>query len=215
MKVWASRWSHRALGYRNRQGRGTRRHGRHRPAPGGLAMSGVLFTEAPDDPAQMLVEFCSGMGEALVSGRNNPGRRHTRTRRLSIRPRGRAGGLPLALLVVGQRRRSCHASGRRRSRSRVTSIDRRTSSGRSTPTAGSGSCSPARSRQPRNARSRHASRNGTSSQAQAGHVHWSNANVNENFPRADLPAALLDRERRLLPLLPQPRPRLRHLADAG
>ena len=36
--------------------------------------SGVLFSEAPDDPAQMLVEFCSGMGEALVSGRNNPGR---------------------------------------------------------------------------------------------------------------------------------------------
>ena len=36
--------------------------------------SGVLFSKAPDDPTQMLVEFCSGMGDALVSGRNNPGR---------------------------------------------------------------------------------------------------------------------------------------------
>ena len=42
---------------------------------------------------------------------------------------------------------------------------------------------------------------------------WSNANVNENFPRADLAAALLDRPRRLLPLLPQSRSRLRDLAD--
>ena len=32
-------------------------------------------------------------------------------------------------------------------------------------------------------------------------VHWSNANVNENFPRPILTAALFDRQHRLLPLL--------------
>ena len=43
-------------------------------------------------------------------------------------------------------------------------------------------------------------------------VLWSNANVNENFPRADLAAALLRSRGRLLPLLPQPRPGVRHVA---
>ncbi len=38
------------------------------------ALSGVLFTVAPDDPRLMLLEYCGGMGEALVSGAVNPGR---------------------------------------------------------------------------------------------------------------------------------------------
>ncbi|MEO5896410.1 MAG: PEP/pyruvate-binding domain-containing protein [Vicinamibacterales bacterium] len=38
------------------------------------AVSGVLFTAAPGDPTRMLLEYCDGMGEALVSGAINPGR---------------------------------------------------------------------------------------------------------------------------------------------
>ncbi|CAN5844717.1 phosphoenolpyruvate synthase [soil metagenome] len=38
------------------------------------AVSGVLFTAAPGDPTHMLLEYCDGMGEALVSGAVNPGR---------------------------------------------------------------------------------------------------------------------------------------------
>ncbi len=38
------------------------------------ALSGVLFTVSPTDPGEMLLEYCGGMGEALVSGAVNPGR---------------------------------------------------------------------------------------------------------------------------------------------
>src|SRR5262249_5497570 len=33
---------------------------------------GVLFTKSPEDDGQMLIEYCRGMGEALVSGRADP-----------------------------------------------------------------------------------------------------------------------------------------------
>lgn len=38
------------------------------------AVSGVVFTVSPDDPHEMMVEYCSGLGDGLVSGRENPGR---------------------------------------------------------------------------------------------------------------------------------------------
>src|SRR5262249_48994424 len=38
------------------------------------ALSGVLFTVSPGNPDEMLLEYCAGMGEALVSGEINPGR---------------------------------------------------------------------------------------------------------------------------------------------
>jgi rifampicin phosphotransferase len=38
------------------------------------AMAGVLFTESPTNPREMLLEYCGGLGEALVSGAINPGR---------------------------------------------------------------------------------------------------------------------------------------------
>lgn len=72
---WASYWSERALFYQ--LSRGTRLDGM------GVVIqqqvhsrtSGVLFTEAPcDDGDVMLAEFCSGSGEALVSGRVTPSR---------------------------------------------------------------------------------------------------------------------------------------------
>jgi pyruvate,water dikinase len=38
------------------------------------ALSGVLFTVDPQGSARSLIEYCAGPGEALVSGRVNPGR---------------------------------------------------------------------------------------------------------------------------------------------
>ncbi len=38
------------------------------------AVSGVLFTADPDGSGGCLIEYCAGAGEALVSGRVNPGR---------------------------------------------------------------------------------------------------------------------------------------------
>ena len=34
------------------------------------AVSGVLFTRAPDRAGEMLLEYCGGLGEALVVGRD-------------------------------------------------------------------------------------------------------------------------------------------------
>jgi rifampicin phosphotransferase len=74
LRVWMSQWSPRALAYQRAR----------RISLGGMgvivqrqirsAISGVLFTIAPDDDSVMLLEYCAGHGEALVSGRENPGR---------------------------------------------------------------------------------------------------------------------------------------------
>ena len=74
VKVWASRWSHRAIGYGIAKDAVLDGMGVVIQLQVASRWSGVLFSKAPDDPTQMLVEFCSGMGDALVSGRNNPGR---------------------------------------------------------------------------------------------------------------------------------------------
>ena len=74
VRVWASRWSHRAIGYGIAKDAVLDGMGVVIQLQVASRWSGVLFSKAPDDPTQMLVEFCSGMGDALVSGRNNPGR---------------------------------------------------------------------------------------------------------------------------------------------
>lgn len=72
--VWASRWSYRALAYQ--VARGTPLSGMGVLVQRQIAstVSGVLFTVAPGSGGQMLLEYCEGPGEALVSGRVNPGR---------------------------------------------------------------------------------------------------------------------------------------------
>jgi pyruvate,water dikinase len=75
---WASLWSERAIAYRERNGF---RHGR---AHMGVLIqemvdaryAGVLFTEVPDRTARdtMLMEYCEGTGEGLVSGKVVPRR---------------------------------------------------------------------------------------------------------------------------------------------
>jgi rifampicin phosphotransferase len=74
VRVWASRWSHRALAYALAKGAALDAMGVIVQRQIASRWSGVLFTEAPGNSARMLMEFCAGMGDALVSGRDNPGR---------------------------------------------------------------------------------------------------------------------------------------------
>jgi rifampicin phosphotransferase len=73
-RVWASRWSTRALAYEAASGVALEGMGVIVQRQAHAAVSGVLFTAAPDDPSCMLLEYCGGMGDALVSGEVNPGR---------------------------------------------------------------------------------------------------------------------------------------------
>jgi pyruvate,water dikinase len=73
-EVWASRWSARVLAYQLT--RGVRLAGMGVIVQQQIAsrVSGVLFTLDPARQDRMLLEYCAGMGDALVSGRENPGR---------------------------------------------------------------------------------------------------------------------------------------------
>jgi phosphohistidine swiveling domain-containing protein len=72
--VWASQWSHRSLAYQVARGTPLAGMGVIVQRQIAAAVSGVLFTVAPRSASQMLLEYCDGSGEALVSGRVNPGR---------------------------------------------------------------------------------------------------------------------------------------------
>ena len=73
-RVWGSQRSERVLAYQRL---------RQKPLAGmgiiiqrqvDAAISGVLFTSSPLNPAEMLLEYCPGLGEALVQGEVDPGR---------------------------------------------------------------------------------------------------------------------------------------------
>lgn len=74
LTVWNSQWSARALSYQTSRGRCLAGMGVVVQRQVDAAVSGVLFTESPQSAGQMLLEYCAGMGEALVSGEVNPGR---------------------------------------------------------------------------------------------------------------------------------------------
>jgi rifampicin phosphotransferase len=75
---WASCWSERALFYRLSRGIELQGMGVVVQEQVAARLSGVLFTQSPDAAATgrdvMVVEYCPGLGDALVSGRINPGR---------------------------------------------------------------------------------------------------------------------------------------------
>ena len=73
-RVWASQRSERVLAYQAARGMTLAGMGVIVQRQVTAAVSGVLFTRSPADPEQMLLEYCEGMGEALVSGALNPGR---------------------------------------------------------------------------------------------------------------------------------------------
>lgn len=74
LRVWSSQWSDRALAYQSARGIFLAGMGIVVQRQVDAALSGVLFTVSPSSPSHMLVEYCEGLGEALVSGAVNPGR---------------------------------------------------------------------------------------------------------------------------------------------
>jgi rifampicin phosphotransferase len=74
VRCWASRWSARVLAYERSRGRALAGMGVIVQEQIRASISGVMFTMAPDAADAMLIEYCAGAGEALVSGRVNPGR---------------------------------------------------------------------------------------------------------------------------------------------
>ncbi|HVE84002.1 MAG TPA: PEP/pyruvate-binding domain-containing protein, partial [Myxococcales bacterium] len=72
---WASYWSERALAYQRARGVALAGMGVVLQRQVRARVSGVLFTRAPDgDGDELAGEYCYGLGEALVSGRIDPGR---------------------------------------------------------------------------------------------------------------------------------------------
>ncbi len=74
-RTWASLWSDRALLYARTKGLRPRHMGVIVQEQADASISGVLFTRDPVEPAGewMRAEYCRGLGEALVSGAITPG----------------------------------------------------------------------------------------------------------------------------------------------
>ncbi|MBA2602498.1 MAG: hypothetical protein H0U94_02830 [Acidobacteria bacterium] len=74
LDVWTSQWSERVLAYQSSRGTFLRGMGVVVQRQVDAAVSGVLFTVSPTSRSQMLLEYCEGLGGALVAGEINPGR---------------------------------------------------------------------------------------------------------------------------------------------
>ena len=74
LQVWASQWSPRVLSYQASRNVYLRGMAVIVQRQVDAAISGVLFTTSPTASSEMLLEYCGGLGEALVSGEINPGR---------------------------------------------------------------------------------------------------------------------------------------------
>lgn len=74
LRVWQSQWSDRVLAYQKGRGISLAGMGVIVQRQIDARVSGVLFTAAPDAPGEMLLEYCAGLGEALVAGAIDPGR---------------------------------------------------------------------------------------------------------------------------------------------
>jgi rifampicin phosphotransferase len=176
LAVWRSQWSDRALAYQSARGTFLAGMGVVVQRQVEARVSGVLFTASPTSRTHMLLEYCEGLGEALVSGQVNPGRisiarRDFRWTRLAA-AEGDRGTLTdvqikaLALLALDIERTfgapqdiewTIDASGR------LWIVQSRPV------TAFGNSRSPLDAPAP--------------IEGQPRSVHWSNANVNENFPQ--------------------------------
>ena len=219
VRVWASRWSHRALVYGCARGAAIERMGVIVQSQVAARWSGVLFTEAPDNPAAMVMEFCRGMGEALVSGRANPGRVTIARRHLQwslvMHPDSAPDSTPPLASLVNDRSLAeiGHAAlaierafgcpqdieWTQDQEGRLWIVQSRPITRPARPAA---SQSNARDAEQADATGRP-------------RVVWSNANVNENFPEPITPLLYSIARHGLLPLLPEPRPRVRAVARAG
>lgn len=173
LRVWTSQWSERVLAYQS--ARGTRLTGMavviQRQVD--AVVSGVLFTRSPISPSSMLLEYCPGLGEALVSGAINPGRiaidRHT------------LASAELASLEVPDERSAClTAEALRELASLALRIEEAFGAAQDIEWTidSDGRCWIVQSRPITTSRRAH-----EPARQRTGGVRWSNANVNENFPQ--------------------------------
>ena len=73
-QVWDSQRSERVVAYQRLRNKPLAGMGIVVQRQVDAAISGVLFTVSPLDSGQMLIEYCAGLGEALVQGDVDPGR---------------------------------------------------------------------------------------------------------------------------------------------
>jgi rifampicin phosphotransferase len=191
LDVWASRWSARALTYQLARSASLDGMGVIVQRQVASALSGVLFTVAPDHDGEMVVEYCAGSGEALVSGRVNPGR--VRIDRRSLRSSTQAvldAGATTATLDIPSlleellpdlARRALdieRAFGRPQDIEWTMDVDGRLWIVQSRPITVTGA---------RRASRRPAPQAPDSTTSTGPTIYWSNANVNENFPQPITP----------------------------
>ena len=90
-RTWASLWSDRALLYARQKGLRPRHMGVILQQQAEASVSGVLFTRDPADPGGewMRAEYCRGLGEALVSGHITPDGLRIRRRDCELADDGR------------------------------------------------------------------------------------------------------------------------------
>ena len=74
MRVWESQWSERVRAYQDARGIPLAGMGVIVQRQIDARISGVLFTVSPTSSSEMLLEYCAGLGEALVAGQVDPGR---------------------------------------------------------------------------------------------------------------------------------------------
>lgn len=74
LRVWESQWSARSLAYQSARGTFLSGMGIVVQRQVDAVLSGVLFTISPSSSSDMLLEYCEGLGEELVSGAADPGR---------------------------------------------------------------------------------------------------------------------------------------------
>ena len=74
LRVWESQWSARSLAYQSARRTFLAGMGIVVQRQVDAVLSGVLFTISPSSSSDMLLEYCEGFGEGLVSGAADPGR---------------------------------------------------------------------------------------------------------------------------------------------
>jgi len=187
-RVWASQRSDRVLAYQAARGVALAGMGIIIQRQVSAVVSGVLFTESPADPEEMLLEYCDGMGEALVSGAVNPGR-------VSIRRCPDAGGA-FGWKVLASAEEPIPAEGLLLNEGRITELATLALSiERTFGRAQDIEWTIDRDRKlwivqsrPITARPRKSTSDGAAHPPTGeNRVRWSNANVNENFPQPICP----------------------------
>jgi pyruvate,water dikinase len=192
LEVWESQWSDRAVAYQAARNTFLAGMGVIVQRQVDAHVSGVLFTVSPTSPGHMLLEYCDGLGEALVSGAVNPGRMSIARETLACEQLATCDGVTmddthakaLALLALDLE----HRFGAPQDIEWTIDRERRlwivqsrpiTTATHHRPNGPNGPYGPRGPRGPNGPNGP----NGPSGPKEPKLVFWSNANVNENFPQ--------------------------------